>query len=513
MIVILDFGSQYVELIARRIRETKVYSEVIPHDTTLKTIKEKYPKVQGIILSGGPASVLAEDAPKCDPEIFNGTIPVLGICYGMQLMASTLGGEVKKGITKEYGKASILIDDNFDLFEGLWLETTIWMSHGDTVVKMPEHFHKIGHTNTCEIAAMSQTKKKLYGVQFHPEVVHTVRGMEIIKNFVYKICNCVPVWTSKSFVTKAIAEIKATVKDQKVLCALSGGVDSTTVAALLNAAIGDNLTCVFIDQGFMRKNEAERIKNLFEKKFKIHIIYMDAAERFFKKLKGVVDPELKRKRIGEEFIRVFEAKAKELKSEYPFLAQGTLYPDVIESATVGVSKTAVKIKTHHNVGGLPEKMDFKIIEPLKKLFKDEVRKVGVELGVPDEIVYRQPFPGPGLAIRILGEPTPDRVKILQDADVVVQEEIKKAGLYRELWQAFAVLLPIKTVGVQGDERTYKYTIAVRAVTSEDAMTAKWAHLPYEVLESISSRIINEVTDINRVVYDISNKPPSTIEWE
>jgi GMP synthase (glutamine-hydrolysing) len=514
MIIILDFGSQYSEVIARRIREINVYSEVIAHNTSLKEIKRKYPKVKGIILSGGPATVTEENAPKCDPEIFQNNIPVLGICYGMQLMAHTLGGKTDKEVTKEYGKASLFIDDNFDLLEGLWLETTIWMSHGVTVTQMPEGFHKLGHTSTCEIAAMGNPNKKLYGVQFHPEVAHTAKGMDILRNFVYKICGCLPTWTAKAFVATAIAEIKKEVGDKKVLCALSGGVDSTTVAALLKEAIGDNLTCVFIDQGFMRKNEAARIEELFTGKFKINLLYINAAERFFKKLKGISDPELKRKKIGEEFIRVFEEKAKELKSDFPFLAQGTLYPDIIESATVGVAKTAVKIKTHHNVGGLPEKMDFKIIEPLKKLFKDEVRKVGLELKVPEEIIFRQPFPGPGLAIRIIGEPTPEKVKILQEADAIVVGEIKKAGLYyKHIWQAFAVLLPIKTVGVQGDERTYKNMIAVRAVTSEDAMTANWAHLPYELLETISSRIINEVPEINRVVYDISSKPPATIEWE
>lgn len=512
MIAILDFGSQYSELIARRIRELNVYSEVLAHNTSLDTLKSKH-DVKGIILSGGPSSVFKPGAPKCDPAILKSGIPVLGICYGMQLIALELGGEVVKGQKHEYGKANLLIDDNFDLFEGLWLEMSIWMSHGDSVVRMPQGFQRLGHTENCAIAAMGDKDRQIYGVQFHPEVSHTPRGHEIIRNFVKTICKNESDWTPKAFIKTSVQEIQDTVGEAKVLCALSGGVDSTTVAALLKKAIGDRLTCVFIDQGFMRKDEAARIKKLFTEKFHIDLLYINAAERFYKKIKGVTDPEQKRKLIGEEFIRVFEEQAEELKTAYPYLAQGTLYPDIIESATVGVSSTAVKIKTHHNVGGLPEKMKFKIIEPLKKLFKDEVRKVGLELNVPEEIIFRQPFPGPGLAIRIIGEVTPERVRVLQDADVIVMDEIKAAGYYRKVWQAFAVLLPIKTVGVQGDNRTYLNTVAIRAVTSEDAMTAHWAHLPYELLERISSRIINEVPEINRVVYDISSKPPATIEWE
>jgi len=512
MIVIIDYGSQYSELIARRIRETQVYSEVIPHTMSYREIRDKY-NPKGIIFSGGPNSVFEPDSPQCDEDILRSGIPILGICYGMQLLAHKLGGEVcHEETSREYGFASLYIDNNFDLFDGLWLEMSIWMSHGDSVIRMPSGFQRLAHTESCAIAAMGNSTTKIYGVQFHPEVAHTPRGMDLIKNFVYRICDCTPSWTPQAFISNAISEVRNTVKNNKILCALSGGVDSTTVAVLLKEAIGDRLTCVFIDQGFMRKDEAKKIEQLFTGKFNINLMYIDAKERFFKKIEGVTDPEQKRKLIGEEFIRVFEETADNLKEDFPFLAQGTLYPDIIESA-VGVSQNAVKIKTHHNVGGLPEKMNFKIIEPLRKLFKDEVRKVGLELKIPEELVFRQPFPGPGLAIRILGEVTPDRVKTLQEADAIVLEEIKAAGLYRKLWQAFAVLLPIRTVGVQGDKRTYLHTIAVRAVTSEDAMTAKWAHLPYELLERISSRIINEVPGINRVVYDISSKPPSTIEWE
>ncbi|MGE4170800.1 MAG: glutamine-hydrolyzing GMP synthase [Candidatus Margulisiibacteriota bacterium] len=511
MIAILDFGSQYSELIARRIREANVYSEVVPHTITPEKLKEK--GVQGIILSGGPSSVFHENAPQCDPALFTMGLPMLGICYGMQLMAKQLGGHVVKGSKHEYGKAHFKVESESALFLGVPEEITIWMSHGDSVTNLPAGFSVLGHTDNTPIAAMGNTDKQFYAVQFHPEVVHTQSGTEVIRNFVYSICNCSPDWTAGSFIKQALEEIHAEVGDKKVLCALSGGVDSTTVSALLKQAIGDRLTCVFIDQGFMRKGEAERIQKLFQNDFHIDLKYVDASERFFKRMVGITDPEQKRKIIGEEFIRCFEEIAKELKNEYPFLAQGTLYPDIIESATVGVANTAVKIKTHHNVGGLPEKMDFKIIEPLKKLFKDEVRRAGLELGVPEEIIHRQPFPGPGLAIRVIGEVTKERVRVLQNADVIVMDEIKAAGLYRQVWQAFAVLLPIKTVGVQGDNRTYLNTIALRVVTSEDAMTANWARLPYDLLEKISSRIINEVPEINRVVYDISSKPPATIEWE
>jgi len=511
MIAILDFGSQYSKIIARKIRESNVYCEVLSHKLTLAELKSK--NVTGIILSGGPSSVFDDHSPKCSSDLFNSSIPVLGICYGMQLMAQMLGGEVTAGTTHEYGKSNFYIDNNFDLFEGLWMEMSIWMSHGDHVTRMPSGFQRLGHTENCPIASMGCPEKKLYGVQFHPEVSHTPKGIELIKNFALNICKNTPNWTPDSFISKSIKMIQSTVGKQKVLLALSGGVDSSTVAALLQRAIGTQLTCMYIDHGFMRKNESERIQALFSGEFKINLIYINARDRFFAKINGITDPEKKRKAIGEEFIRVFEEESKKIANDFTFLAQGTLYPDVIESGVGDIPETAVTIKTHHNVGGLPDDIDFKIIEPLNKLFKDEVRQVGSSLGLPDEIIMRQPFPGPGLAIRILGEVTPDRVAILQDADFIVIDVIKKAGLYRKLWQAFAVLLPIKSVGVQGDKRTYSHVCAIRSVTSEDAMTANWAHLPYEVLEEISSRIINEIPEINRVVYDISSKPPATIEWE
>ena len=511
LIAVLDFGAQYAMLIARRVRECNVYCEILPHDVSVTELKRR--KVKGIILSGGPASVYEKNAPQADPKLWKSGIPILGICYGTQLMAKALGGRVKPERKREYGRTELLIDDETNLFAGLPRHLTCWMSHGDSVVKLPKTFHTLAHSKNTPIAAIGHPEQKLYGVQFHPEVVHTEKGGEIIKNFVYVVCKCKPTWTTKNFIQESVQQIKDTVGKSKILCALSGGVDSSTVSALVNKAVGKQLTCMFIDQGFMRKNEAKKIVEVFTRHFKIHLIHIDAAQRFYDKLKGVTDPEEKRHRIGNDFIRVFEEEAKKL-GKIPFLAQGTLYPDVIESAVPGLTATtAVRIKTHHNVGGLPKDIKFKLVEPLSKLFKDEVRALGRELGVPEEIISRQPFPGPGLAIRIIGEVTPERVKILQAVDDIIVSEVKKAGFYKQVWQSFGVLLPIRTVGVMGDKRTYLNTVAVRAVNSTDAMTADWAKLPYELLDKISNRIINETPQVNRVVYDISSKPPATIEWE
>jgi GMP synthase (glutamine-hydrolysing) len=512
LVVVLDFGAQYSMLIARRVRECNVFCEVLPHDVSVDELKKR--NIKGIIVSGGPASVYEKDAPKADPKLWNCGIPILGICYGLQLMAKELGAEVRQEKKREYGKAQLIIDDETNIFAGLPKKIQCWMSHGDTVISLPKGFKQLAHTESTKFASVGNSSENLFGVQFHPEVVHTPQGQEIIKNFVYIICKCKPTWTTANFIQEQVKEIKEKAGQGQVLLALSGGVDSTTVAALINKAIGDQLVCMFINQGFMRKNEANKIQKLFTEKFNINFIHINASKRFFEKLKGVTDPEQKRKIIGENFIRTFEEEAKNL-GDIPYLAQGTLYPDVIESAVPGTTtgKVAKKIKTHHNVGGLPEKMGFKLIEPLRLLFKDEVRALGRELGVPEEIVSRQPFPGPGLAIRIMGEVIPERVKILQEVDDIVVSEIKNAGLYKKLWQAFAVLLPVRTVGVMGDKRTYLNTIAIRAVTSTDAMTADWARLPYDLLEKISNRIVNETPEVNRVVYDISSKPPSTIEWE
>ncbi|MFM7447142.1 MAG: glutamine-hydrolyzing GMP synthase [Leptolyngbyaceae cyanobacterium] len=515
MIVILDFGSKYSELIARRIRETQVYSEVLSYRTSVDQLRALSPK--GIILSGGPNSVYDVGAPHCDSDIWQLGIPVLGVCYGMQLMVQQLGGEVERAERGEYGKASLTIDDPTDLLTNVEEGTTMWMSHSDSVTRMPEGFELLAHTDNTACAAIADHKKKLYGVQFHPEVVHSLGGLALIRNFVYHICECQPTWTTDAFVEEAVREIRAKVGDRCVLLALSGGVDSSTLAFLLHRAIGDQLTCMFIDQGFMRKYEPERLVKLFQEQFHIPVEYVNARERFLAAISGVTDPEEKRKRIGHEFIRVFEEESHRL-GPFDYLAQGTLYPDVIESADSNVDpqtgeRVAVKIKSHHNVGGLPKDLQFKLIEPLRKLFKDEVRKVGRAIGLPQEIVQRQPFPGPGLAIRILGEVTADRLDILRDADLIVRQEVNRQGLYNELWQAFAVLLPIRSVGVMGDQRTYAYPVVLRFVTSEDGMTADWSRVPYNILETISNRIVNEVRGVNRVVYDITSKPPGTIEWE
>jgi GMP synthase (glutamine-hydrolysing) len=515
LIVILDFGSQYSELIARRIRETQVYSEVLSYRTTSEQLRQLNPK--GIILSGGPSSVYGDNAPHCDPEMWNLGIPVLGVCYGMQLMVNQLGGEVAKADRGEYGKASLYIDDPTDLLTNVEDGTTMWMSHGDSVTQMPSGFELLAHTENTPCAAIADHERKLYGVQFHPEVVHSLGGIALIRNFVYHICDCEPTWTTAAFVEEAIREIRTRVGEKRVLLALSGGVDSSTLAFLLYKAIGEQLTCVFIDQGFMRKYEPERLVKLFQEQFHIPVEYVSARDRFLAKVAGITDPEEKRRRIGHEFIAVFEETSKRL-GQFDYLAQGTLYPDVIESADTNVDpqtgeRVAVKIKSHHNVGGLPKDLRFKLVEPLRKLFKDEVRKVGRSIGLPEEIVQRQPFPGPGLAIRILGEVTSERLNILRDADLIVRQEINQRGMYHDFWQAFAVLLPIRSVGVMGDQRTYAYPIVLRIVTSEDGMTADWARVPYDVLEVISTRIVNEVKGVNRVVYDITSKPPGTIEWE
>ncbi len=514
-IIIIDFGSQYSELIARRIRETQVYSEVISYRTTAEQIRQLNP--HGIILSGGPNSVYDDHAPECDPEIWNLNIPILGVCYGMQLMVKQLGGIVEQVKLGEYGKAKIAIEDPTDLLTNVEDGSTMWMSHGDACIKLPAGFSVLARTDNTPCAAIANPERKLFGVQFHPEVVHSEGGTALIRNFVYHICECEPTWTTEAFVEESIREIRAKVGNKKVLLALSGGVDSSTLAFLLHRAIGDRLTCMFIDQGFMRKGEPERLIDIFANQFHIPVEYVMARDRFLKQMEGVTDPEVKRRRIGHEFIKVFEEESQRL-GPFDYLAQGTLYPDVIESADTNVDpktgeRVAVKIKSHHNVGGLPKNLRFKLVEPLRKLFKDEVRNVARSISLPEEIVRRHPFPGPGLAIRIIGEVTAERLNILRDADFIVRDEINKQGVYHDYWQAFAVLLPIRSVGVMGDKRTYAHPIVLRFITSEDGMTADWARVPYEMLETISNRIVNEVKGVNRVVYDITSKPPGTIEWE
>jgi len=506
-VLVLDFGGQYNQLIARRVREANVYCEVLPYNVPIEKIKEKNPK--GIIFTGGPASVLDDNAPFCDKEVFDLGIPILGICYGMQLMAVMLGGNVKRADQREYGRVDVNIENPSILFETVEACTSCWMSHTYYVDKLPEGFVRTAGSSNCPTVAMEDPKRKLFGVQFHPEVNHTKRGTDILKNFLYKICECKGDWRISSFVEQTVNEIKEKVGNRKVLCALSGGVDSSVAAVLMQKAVGKQLVCIFVDHGLLRKYEADQVEQVFGDKFDMNLIRVNAQDRFLDKLKGVTDPERKRKIIGEEFIRVFEEEAKKI-GEIDFLVQGTIYPDVIES---GKGDAAV-IKSHHNVGGLPDYIEFEgIIEPLRNLFKDEVRRVGEELGIPREIVWRQPFPGPGLAVRVIGEVTREKLEILRDADYIFRSEIANAGLDREINQYFAVLTDMRSVGVMGDERTYDYTLALRAVTTTDFMTADWARIPYEVLERVSNRIVNEVKHINRIVYDITSKPPATIEWE
>ena len=507
-ILILDFGSQYTQNIARKVRECQVYCEIHPCTVDFESIKAFKPK--GIILSGGPASVMEKDSPLVDPRVLKLQVPVLGICYGMQLITRLLEGEINPAKEREFGRAELMVKVFSHLFKDVNSKSVVWMSHGDRIAKLPKGFKATALTDNSPVAAMENSIDKIYGLQFHPEVVHTQEGIKIIRNFLFNICQCQPLWKVESFADYAIKNIKDQVGKGKVLCGLSGGVDSSVVAVLLHKAIGDRLICIFIDNGLLRSGERQKVEETFREHFQINLMVVDAAERFLEKLKGVTDPEQKRKIIGNIFIHVFEEEAKKA-GDFKFLAQGTLYPDVIES--VSFKGPSAVIKSHHNVGGLPENMELELVEPLRELFKDEVRALGREMGMPDEIISRQPFPGPGLAIRIIDEVTPERITIVQEADKVIMEEIKAAGLYKKIWQSFAVLLPVKTVGVMGDTRTYENVVALRAVTSTDGMTADWVPLPYELLGKISNRIINEVKGVNRVVYDISSKPPGTIEWE